>query len=55
MNVQELLDLVNQCVQENGLSLDSAVSVEVFHDDDTETNIPATMVSCHVERGELTI
>ena len=55
LTVGELLELLHQYVEENGLSLDSSVEAVLFDLDnpDSETSYPATMLACHPGKREL--
>jgi hypothetical protein len=55
LTVGELLELLHQYVEHNGLSLDALVDVVVCDAGipDDQTYYPATMLSCHVGKSEL--
>ena len=57
LTVRELLELLFQYVDDNGLSLDATVDVVVCsaYIPDDQTSYPATMLSCHLGKGELSI
>ena len=55
LTVRRLLELLFQYVEHNDLSLDALVDVVVWdaNSPDDQISYPATMLSCHVEKGEL--
>ena len=57
LTVRELRDLLFQYVEHNGLSLDALVDVVVCDAKipDAQTSYPATMLACHVDKGQLSL